>query len=323
MLTERPLLALMTFLVFTTGILVSGTVFVVRSGGYIEPTQGAVYLPSDDSGGFDALAALPPAKRGTSQGGHVLPLKIRRHRVEAGENLWIVARQHGLDMKTIIGCNEGLSEEGALQPGNDLLIPNQKGVFYRLKFGQTLSDLSWAYNVRLEAIFRANSITNAGKIKSGDNIFIPGAEPLELGSKRLKRLEKAVIDTTFDKPVRGRLTRGYGWRIHPIRKRREFHRGIDLGVYWGCKVKAAQDGKVVFAGWKGGYGHFVRIKHRFGYETRYGHLTSPLDVKKGDKVKRGQVIGRTGTTGTSTGSHLHFEIYRDGRSVNPLRYVRP
>ena len=325
-LSERPILALMGFLVLTTAMLVSGTIFVVRASGHVEIVEGERAYIAANGGQLVSTTEtklLPRDRQGApGTSGQPPTLRLRRHKLQGGENLWTVAQQYGVDMKTIIGCNEGLSEDGVLQAGRELVVPNQKGVFYRLKFGQTLSDLSWAFNVRLEAIMRANGIVNPATIKNGDAIFLPGADPLEPRSKRLKVLESRVVDTTFYTPLRGRLTQRFGWRIHPIRKKRDFHRAIDIAAIWGSKVKAAQSGKVTFAGWKAGYGYFVRIKHDFGYETCYGHLTNPLHVEKGETVKRGQVIGRTGQTGTATGSHLHFEIWKDGRAVNPLRYMQ-
>jgi len=328
MLNERPLLVLICFLIFCSAILVSGTLFIVRADGHVELTdQGAGALLGSDGSIFATSAragALPLAERErqlVSGERLVTRLKLRQHEIQGGENLWMIARQYGIDINTILGCNEGLSEQGVLAPGREIMIPNQKGILYRLKYGQYLSDLSAAYNIRLEGIFHANGIANAKDVKEDDLIFMPGAEPLAPNSKRLKLLESRVILTTFLKPLKGRLTTKFGWRIHPIRKKRDFHRAIDLAAFWGTKVKAAQDGKVTYAGWKAGYGYFIKIKHRFGYTTAYGHLTAPLAVKSGEQVKRGQVIGLIGATGTATGSHLHFEMHQDGRAVNPLRYL--
>ncbi len=329
MLNERPILVLLCFLVFTTAILISGAFFVVRASGHVELMNGAsefmvangssALTGSSQEAGLPTLERQRPLVTGEQETARV---KLRRHKIQTGENLWMIARQYGVDMNTILGCNEELSEQGQLQPGREIIIPNQKGVFYTIRFGQTLSDISAAYNVRLSAIFKANGISNAKYLKSGDAIFIPEAEPLAPDSKQAKLLESFVHDTTFLMPLKGRFTARFGWRIHPIRKRREFHKGIDIAAYWGAKVKAAQKGEVIFADWKPGYGYFVKIKHDFNYTTCYGHLTSPMMVKVGDKVKRGQVIGRTGNTGASTGSHLHFEVRKGNKAVNPFRYVR-
>ena len=121
-----------------------------------------------------------------------------------------------------------------------------------------------------------------------------------------------------------RLTSDYGWRIHPIYRDRRFHTGIDLGAPTGTPVRAADGGTVVFVGVSGsmtsGYGQMVIIEHGNGHTTRYAHL-SGFDVKEGDQIARGDQLGRVGSTGGSTGPHLHFEVRRNGAPVNPKQYI--
>ena len=121
-------------------------------------------------------------------------------------------------------------------------------------------------------------------------------------------------------PVEGWISAGYGWRINPFTGKREFHRAIDIVAPWGTEVKAACQGKVTYAGWKDFYGLVVEIKNSYGYTTRYAHLSRIL-VKKGKNVEKGEVIGRLGSSGRSTGPHLHFEVWRRGKSVNPLELM--
>lgn len=118
-------------------------------------------------------------------------------------------------------------------------------------------------------------------------------------------------------PVPGGITSGYGWRIHPIFHTREFHTGIDIGAPWGASVHAAADGTVLFTGWMQGYGMLVILDHGNGLSTTYSHLSSYV-VGVGDRVQRGDMIGRIGSTGWSTGPHLFFEIRHNGRPVDPL-----
>ena len=119
-------------------------------------------------------------------------------------------------------------------------------------------------------------------------------------------------------PVTGaRLTSAYGTRVHPISGHAASHHGVDLAVPSGTPVVATSDGVVEIASWWGGYGLMVALDHGGGSETRYAHLSS-LAVRPGESVSRGQVIGRSGSTGNSTGPHLHYEVRQDGRSIDPL-----
>ncbi len=112
---------------------------------------------------------------------------------------------------------------------------------------------------------------------------------------------------------------GYGWRVDPIYGTKKFHGGMDFSANKGTAVYATGDGTVIKAGWETGYGNCVEINHGFGYVTRYAHL-SAIDVKKGKKVVRGEVIGKVGSTGKSTGPHLHYEVMVKGSKVNPVNY---
>jgi murein DD-endopeptidase MepM/ murein hydrolase activator NlpD len=118
-------------------------------------------------------------------------------------------------------------------------------------------------------------------------------------------------------PVAGRVTSGFGNRFHPILGYERFHAGVDLGASWGTPIVAAADGRVVSAGWDGGYGRQVAIAHSGGVETRYGHM-SRIAAFAGELVHRGQLIGYVGSTGLSTGPHLHFEVTKNGRPINPM-----
>lgn len=122
------------------------------------------------------------------------------------------------------------------------------------------------------------------------------------------------------RPVDGRITSGFGMRFHPILGHARFHRGIDVGAPAGSPITAAADGRVASAGWHGGYGRQVAIAHADGIQTTYSHM-SRIAAHAGEMVRRGQVIGYVGSTGLSTGPHLHFEAYKGGRPVDP-RSVR-
>lgn len=121
-------------------------------------------------------------------------------------------------------------------------------------------------------------------------------------------------------PVTARISSPFGWRYHPILHQQKLHTGIDLAVGMGTPVKAADDGEVIFADWKGGYGKAVIIDHGAGITTLYAH-NSVLLVRPGQRVVKGQIISKSGSTGYSTGPHLHFEVRKNGAPVDPLLYA--
>lgn len=132
--------------------------------------------------------------------------------------------------------------------------------------------------------------------------------------------EPAASAGSLRRPYSGPQTSGYGWREHPIYGERRFHAGVDYSGPTGDGFWAAGDGVVVSAGWRGGYGNAVVIDHGDGLATLYAHASTLL-VRSGQRVRRGQVIGEIGTTGASTGPHLHFEVRQDGEPQNPNRYL--
>lgn len=130
--------------------------------------------------------------------------------------------------------------------------------------------------------------------------------------------EDIRFDDILKKPVAGgRISSHYGHRVHPIAQTQRMHSGIDYAVPKGSKVKAAQHGKVVFAGYQGGYGNLLVIKHNATYKTVYAHLDK-FNVSVGDWVNQGEVVAYSGSTGLATGPHLHFEIRKNSLALNPL-----
>ncbi len=121
-------------------------------------------------------------------------------------------------------------------------------------------------------------------------------------------------------PVRGRITSNFGWRYHPVLRKKKYHSGLDIAVRSGTPVMAADSGVVLVSGWRGGYGNFVAIDHGNGISTCYGH-NSRLLVRVGEKVAKGQKIALSGNTGLSTGPHLHFEVRLKGVPANPIPYL--
>ena len=142
--------------------------------------------------------------------------------------------------------------------------------------------------------------------------------------KKLDQLQDGVIAVPSDKPVKMNVefTSGFGVRADPFHAGAAMHPGIDLAGSYGTPIYATADGTVLRAGWNsGGYGNLVEVDHGRGITTRYGHMSAIL-VSAGDHVTRGQQIGRMGSTGRSTGNHLHYEVRIDGRAVNPIPFMK-
>jgi len=148
-------------------------------------------------------------------------------------------------------------------------------------------------------------------------------ETYSLYSDYLSRLMHAVAFTPMGYPRISNLTSFFGYRSDPFNpSHAEFHPGIDFKGNKGDEAKCTANGKVVFTGWYGGYGNCVRIQHINNFETLYGHL-SYICVKVGQDVTVGQKIGEVGSTGRSTGAHLHYEIRKDGKPIDPIKFLNP
>ena len=171
----------------------------------------------------------------------------------------------------------------------------------------------------------------AGEINTLEELKVQLSEMDELLTLQAENMNKLKSDVerqiAFEKavpnawPLQGRITSGFGWRKNPYSsKLREYHEGIDIAASYGSAIRAAGDGVVTFSGYKTGWGRVVIISHGFGYVSQYAHNSSLL-VKAGDKITRGQVIARLGSTGRSTGPHLHFGVAQNGKWINPLTVI--
>ena len=136
----------------------------------------------------------------------------------------------------------------------------------------------------------------------------------------LKEQKDIYLATPRGWPVSGNITSSYGNRENPVYGGNDFHSGIDISTGTGTPVKATADGVVSFSGWSGGSGNLVALEHGFGYSTFYAHNKQNI-VKAGQRVKRGEVIAYSGSTGSSTGPHSHYEIWKEGRHINPMPYM--
>ncbi|RLD61134.1 MAG: M23 family peptidase [Bacteroidetes bacterium] len=244
-------------------------------------------------------------------------------------------------------------KEKALKRENKQLLVQYKLMDKKLtQISNVLSDIQQRDDNIYRVIFEADpipkSIREAGfggvnryaKLEGYNNseLVVETAKKLDKISKQLYIQSKSydkIIDMAKNKqkyfscipaiaPISDkdliRFASGFGYRIHPIYKTRKMHTGIDLTAPTGTKIYATGDGKVIKAGMsKGGYGKRVIINHNYGYKTVYAHL-SKIVVKRGQKINRGELIGFVGSTGVSTAPHLHYEVRRNNKPVNPINY---
>jgi murein DD-endopeptidase MepM/ murein hydrolase activator NlpD len=286
-----------------------------RGPGLPEP---GLMEPLEDSRAEQRLASYVGAGISSSQDGkEEIPLDLMEsfswgtYTVRRGDTVSGIAAGHHLSMDAIIASN-GIANVKRLREGEALRLPNMDGIPYTVKKGDSISKISSAMGVPKEAILDANDIQNDA-IVQGTVLFIPGA--------RMKREElKMAMGDLFIYPIRGRLTSPFGWRNDPISGVRRHHSAVDLAAPTGTPIKAAQDAKVSVVSYNATYGNFVILEHGAGYQTMYAHM-STVSVKKGVSVIQGAKIGEVGSTGYSTGPHLHFAIYKNGRPVNPLEFL--
>jgi len=191
------------------------------------------------------------------------------------------------------------------------------GVYHTVERGQTLWRISKSYGVEMQLIAEYNDIYNPDLIFEGQELFIPNVDEtveVSVPGDGTDMGEIILNKGLFLWPTEGLVYSLFGMRWGRM------HRGIDISGRSGTPVLAARDGTVTFAGVKGGYGNIVILSHEDGYETRYAHLSS-IKASVGDVVETGDVIGLMGSTGRSTGPHLHFEIRKDDTARNPLFFL--
>jgi murein DD-endopeptidase MepM/ murein hydrolase activator NlpD len=258
------------------------------------------------------------------------------YKVQKGDTAWDIAIKLDMPLEEIEKANEDVNIE-RLKIGQEIKL-NVPKTYVHVKTIELVSyEEDIDYNIEYEkssALYEGDKKIKKEGIKGKKQIE---AEVTSFNGKEESRTllkesviskpEKMIVITGTNKrvfnvasgnlynPTRGTMTSRFGTRWG----RR--HTGIDIASKIGTPIKAAQGGKVVFSGWKGNYGKLVMLDHGNGYKTYYGHCSSLL-VKKGDIVKRGQLIAKVGNTGRSTGPHVHFEVRKNNVPLNPLKYVK-
>jgi LysM repeat protein len=239
------------------------------------------------------------------------------HKVRMKENLWKISYKKRFSVHSIIGCNPQLKTYD-VSINQKILIPSRGGVLHQIQKGDTWQSIAKRYRVEDPLLEK----TNAGVLKlvPGELVFIPGGKPdMELMNEDMRK--KYELRALFVLPLGGRLSSTFGMRRHPITGQRSLHGGIDIAVREGSWVGAAADGIVILASDNvGHYGKAVFIDHQNGYITHYGHLSKIL-VHEGQHVREHQLIAKSGSTGRSTGPHLHFTIKKNGQAIDPLKFL--
>ena len=248
------------------------------------------------------------------------------YQVESGDTISSIALKFGVSTDTIKWANN-LTNVNSVKPGDTLKILPVSGVAVTVKSGDTVQSLAKKYQTDAQAIvdFPFNDVPDDFSLKAGQNLVLPDGVPVEIAAPKPKPqpqyLANGAASPTFNAPggasfiwpTQGIITQYFAW----------YHPGDDIANRSAPVVAASDGGRVVVAGWPDnyGYGNRVVIDHGNGYQSLYAHLSN-IYVGVGQTVSRGQVIGQMGSTGRSTGTHLHFEIHYKGAALNPLSILR-
>ncbi len=247
--------------------------------------------------------------------------------VKQGDTISGIAQQFALEWGTLLSVNK-ITNAKFIRPGDVLKIPNQDGVLANGVRRKPLADLikelakdkkydevptNEAEVKRLVASVQAvNEIFSPNFGTENTSVFIPG---VKMHSNEMREITGDMF--IWPLTIRGYPTDSYGNRANPFTGTgREFHNGMDIAAATGTPIRAAMSGRVSFAGWSNSYGNYVIITHSGGYRTLYAHM-SKIRTTSGAYVGAGERIGDVGSTGRSTGAHLHFTVYKNGATINP------
>ena len=234
--------------------------------------------------------------------------------IQPGDNDWSIARRFGLDIDTLRFSNEWMRRNPDLiHPGKEIIILPLKGAYHTVQAGDTLESIGRRYGVSAADIreFPLNGLTGEEVLVPGQQVVIPGGR-LDYAERILPPGPGSGYSIAW--PMRGTVSQGY----------RTGHLALDIASYYGARVYASRGGTVTYARFSpGGWlGFTVNIAHDNGLQTRYSHL-SGIFVEEGQVMARGDLIGQVGSTGNSTGPHVHFEVLQSGAKVNPLGLLPP
>ena len=281
----------------------------------------ATVTPRDGQPGGDDVVRAASATAGASRA----PVFFE-YKVQTGDTVSGVAARFGIRSTYIIWNNADVADANALTVGQTLQVPSVEGMIHSVRLGETVSEIADRYDANARDIieFAANGLQgDPNRLREGSQILVPGGRKVDTARAIAPPRQPAVVAAAaaviapvasgWAWPVRGLLTSPFG-PAHPL--------GIDVAVPQGTPVVAASSGIVTFVGGNPccSYGYHIIIDNGAGYETMYAHL-SAFAVKKGDRVSGGQRIASSGSTGNSTGPHVHFELHRNGVVQDPMQYL--
>lgn len=271
--------------------------------------------------GGNAVVAVPEPDVAETDNNASERRKIITHTIEEDETAESIAKRYGISLNTVLWANN-LRARDTLKVGDILTILPTTGVLHIVKSGDTVEDIADDYGVRGIDIAKYNGLEDSDELSLGQNLIVPdGALNIPVAAPRIApRDEVATADRSA---LPGVDPKGAAWvwptTTHHISQGfRWGHTGADIDNKYE-PAYASRAGKATFVGWLGGYGNLIVLDHGDGFTSYYAHL-SKFYVNKGDEIAQGENIGVTGSTGRSTGPHLHFEIRRNGVPRNPLSY---
>jgi len=238
-------------------------------------------------------------------------LMIKNYTVKRGDTLSAIAQKYSLNLDTLLSFNN-IRKVASLKVGTVLEMPNSDGLKYRVKRGDYLGGIANKYQISLNSILDWNNLETS-VITPAQDIFIPGAR---MSANELNR----ILGKLFIYPARGEITSRFGMRKDPFTGIKRFHNGVDIANDNGAPVLAAMSGQVAMIGYNSNFGKYIIVRHADGFQTLYSHL-SAFQVSKNERVNQGQLLGKVGNSGYSTGSHLHFSIFLKGEPVDPFKYL--
>lgn len=278
--------------------------------------------------GSGALSSLTLAEGGVS----VAPRdSVETYTVLEGDTLSTIAAKFGVSLNTLLWANS-LNVRTIVKPGQELTILPVSGVLHTVRSGETVARIAKTYGVTEDDILAYNNIDDASGLQVSAKVIVPGGEITAPTPVSRTTAVKSIFTSTPTTSA-AKVDTGATKMLWPtdltyvVRGLQWGHTGVDIdcsGRANGTSTNdnyAASDGIVQFAGWKNGYGNTVEINHGNGIVTRYGHHYS-IYVTNGQSVTRGTPLGRCGSTGESTGTHLHFEVIANGKFMNPFDYIR-